>query len=118
MSVRTLYTPAFISDMSPIAMPATGRVMGTPASMSGMELAQTVAIEVEPLDARHSETMRIGYGKISFVGNTARRDFSASAPCPVMRRLNPQTRPVSPTENGGKVWWGMDVFLVSWDSVV
>src|SRR3989344_3531027 len=103
MSVSTLYTPFLASDMRPIAIPATGRVIGTPASMSAMELAHTVAIEVEPLDARHSETMRIVYGKISFVGNTARRDFSASAPCPVVRRLNPPTRPVSPTLNGGKL---------------
>src|SRR3989344_6928408 len=107
MSVSTLYTPDFASDMRPIAIPATGRVMGTPASISAIEPAQTVAIEVEPLDARHSETMRMVYGKTSLVGRTARRDFSASAPCPVMRRLNPPTRPVSPTENGGELEWRM-----------
>src|SRR3989344_3263012 len=101
MSVRTLYV--FPSDMRPIAIPATGRVIGTPASIRAIVPAQTVAIEVEPLDARHSETMRIVYGKISFVGKTARSDFSARAPCPVIRRLNPPTRPVSPTLNGGKL---------------
>src|SRR3989344_9291256 len=103
MSVSTWYTPDFASDMRPIAIPATGRVIGTPASISAIEPAQTVAIEVEPFEARHSETMRIVYGKTSFPGRTARKDFSASPPCAVIRRVNPPTRPVSPTENGGKL---------------
>ncbi len=60
----------------PIAMPATGRVIGTPASMSASVPAQTLAIEVEPFDASDSATMRIVYGKIIFVRqNCAQRFF-------------------------------------------
>src|SRR3990167_7569312 len=92
-----------LADIKPIAIPATGRSIGTPASISAKVPAQTVAMDVEPLEARHSETMRIVYGNFSLVGSTARNAFSARAPCPVIRRLNPPTRPVSPTENGGKL---------------
>ena len=41
-----------------MAMPATGMMMGTPASMSERLEAQTDAIEVEPLDDKTSETSR------------------------------------------------------------
>ena len=40
-------------------MPATGRLIGTPASISDSQPPQTEAIEVEPLDSRISETTRI-----------------------------------------------------------
>ena len=40
-------------------MPATGRLICTPASMSDKVLPQTLAIEDEPLLSRISETMRI-----------------------------------------------------------
>ena len=40
-------------------MPATGLLMGTPASIRASVAAQTVAIELEPLDSRMSETMRM-----------------------------------------------------------
>ncbi len=43
----------------PIATPATGALIGTPASISASVLPQTLAIEVEPLDDRISETRRI-----------------------------------------------------------
>src|SRR3989338_6147492 len=91
------------SDIMPIAIPATGRLIGTPASISASVDEHTVAIEVEPFDARHSETIRIVYGNCSLVGRTTRTDFSASAPCPIIRRFMPPKRPVSPTENGGKL---------------
>ena len=39
-------------------MPATGRFMGTPASISASAPPQTLAIEDEPLDSRMSETTR------------------------------------------------------------
>ena len=42
----------------PIATPATGALIGTPASMSASEPPQTVAIDEEPLDSRMSETTR------------------------------------------------------------
>jgi len=39
-------------------MPATGAVIGTPASISDRDDEQTDAIEVEPFDASTSETRR------------------------------------------------------------
>ena len=39
-------------------MPATDALMGTPASISERVPAHTEAMEVEPLDARTSETRR------------------------------------------------------------
>ena len=84
-------------------MPATGRVMGTPASMSDSELPHTDAIEDEPLDSKMSETTRTVYGKSSIEGITGTSARSASAPWPMSRRLGPPRRPVSPTEKGGKL---------------
>ncbi len=56
MSVRIAY---FLpSLMSPIATPATEARIGTPASIIASEPPQTVAIELEPLDSRISDTMR------------------------------------------------------------
>ena len=43
-----ILSPSFIS---PIATPATGAVIGTPASISARIEPQTVAIEDEPLDS-------------------------------------------------------------------
>ena len=40
-------------------MPATGLLIGTPASMSDSVLPQTLAMEDDPLLSRISETMRI-----------------------------------------------------------
>ena len=40
-------------------MPATGRPIGTPASISANEVPQTVAIDDEPLDSVISETTRM-----------------------------------------------------------
>ena len=51
-------------------MPATGALIGTPASMSESEPPQTEAIDDEPFDSRISETMRIVYGKSSSSGST------------------------------------------------
>ena len=47
------------SLIRPMAMPATGRVRGTPASISASEEPQTEAIEDEPLDSVISDTMRM-----------------------------------------------------------
>ena len=49
----------------PMAMPATGALIGTPASISASEAPHTLAIEEEPLDSRMSETTRIVYGNSS-----------------------------------------------------
>ena len=42
--------------MSPMATPAHAAFMGTAASISAMDPAQTVAIEDDPFDSRISET--------------------------------------------------------------
>src|SRR5438093_4917302 len=56
---------------SPIAMPATWDLIGTPASMSASDAPHTVAIEEDPLDSRMSDTTRIVYGKSASAGSTA-----------------------------------------------
>ena len=43
----------------PMATPATGALMGTPASISESVLPQTLAIEVLPLELKTSDTSRI-----------------------------------------------------------
>ena len=71
---------------NPIAMPATGAVSGTPASMSAMEAPQMLAIDDEPLDSRMSDTTRTVYGNTSRAGITASIARWASAPWPISRR--------------------------------
>ena len=47
---------SFPSLINPIAIPATGSFIGTPASINASDVPQTVAIEEEPLDSVISET--------------------------------------------------------------
>ena len=105
MSVSVTYVvlPSTSSEIRPIAMPATAAFSGTPADSSDMVDAQTEPIEVEPLEPSASETWRIAYGNSSRAGSTGIRARSASAPCPISRRLGEPTRPVSPVEYGGKL---------------
>ena len=42
-----------------MAMPATGRARGTPASIRDRDAPQTVAMDDEPLDSVISETTRM-----------------------------------------------------------
>ena len=42
-----------------MAIPATGAAIGTPASISARQPAQTEAMEVEPLEASTSATRRM-----------------------------------------------------------
>ncbi len=86
-----------------MAIPATGALRGTPAFSSDMVEAQTEPMDVEPLEPRASDTWRIAYGNSSRVGRTGTMARSASAPWPISRRLGEPTRPVSPTEYGGKL---------------
>lgn len=99
MSLST--TKSSPSFTRPIAMPATGALIGTPASISASELPQTEAIEDEPFDSVISETTRIVYGNSSIVGITASTPRLARRPWPISRRFGPIMRPASPTENGG-----------------
>src|SRR4029078_2083102 len=92
--------------MRPMATPATGALIGTPASISDSDDPQTEAIDDEPLDSRMSDTTRIVYGNSSVDGIIGTSARSASAPWPMSRRLGPRMKPASPTENGGKLlWW-------------
>ena len=91
------------SLMRPIATPAHGAVIGTPASISASEPPQTVAIDDEPFDSRISETMRIVYGNSSNCGSSACSARSARLPWPISRRLVPRIILTSPVENGGKL---------------
>src|SRR5262245_43760848 len=101
MSVNRVYlAPSFTR---PIEMPATGSVMGTPASMRASVPPHTDAIDDEPLDSRISETTRTVYGNRSGVGMTAFRLRSARAPWPISRRPGPRIGLHSPTEYGGKL---------------
>ena len=51
--------PISASFTSPTEIPATGLLIGTPAAISPSVAPQTLAIELEPLDSRMSEMMRI-----------------------------------------------------------
>ncbi len=59
------------SFTKPIAIPATGALSGTPASIRDNDAPHTEAIEDEPLDSVMSDTIRITYGKRSAAGRTA-----------------------------------------------
>ena len=56
MSVRTATLAPSLTR--PMATPAQGAFIGTPASMSASEPPHTVAIDDEPFDSRTSETTR------------------------------------------------------------
>ena len=90
-----------VSVTSPTEMAPTCSAMGTPASMSAMDPAQTAAIELEPLLSMVSALSRTANGHASEPGNAAASDFSAKAPCPISRRLSPPLLGVSSMEKDG-----------------
>src|SRR3989338_5328390 len=102
MSVRILYLP-LSSKTNPIAIPATGALRGTPASIKLMLEADTVAIEDDPLEERISETTLTVYGNSSFLGINGSRALWARTPCPISRLPGPLEALASPTEYGGKL---------------
>src|SRR5688572_30566510 len=101
MSDRT--AKSLPSLIRPIAMPATGVLMGTPASISASEEPHTEAIDDEPFDSVISDTQRTTYGKSPFAGITAATPRFASLPWPISRRFGASWFEISPTENGGKL---------------
>ena len=80
MSLSTAYLPLFSSITSPMAMPATGALSGTPASIIASEPPHTEAIDDEPFDSRMSDTTRTVYGNCSSPGIIGASARSASAP--------------------------------------
>src|SRR5919202_3286749 len=95
-------------------MPPTGALLGTPAPISASVEPQTEPIDDDPFDSSVSETSRIVYGKSSAPGITASSARCASAPWPMSRRFGPRMNPVSPTEYGGEVLWGVFPPPFSW----
>src|ERR1700719_23700 len=57
MSVKIEYL-VLSPTTSPIAIPAQGDLIGTPASISASDPPQTVAIDDDPFDSRMSESKR------------------------------------------------------------
>ena len=56
---RSIFLPAASNSVtSPMLIPATGALMGTPASRRARVPPQTEAMEVEPLDSIISEEIR------------------------------------------------------------
>ena len=84
-------------------MPATGALIGTPASIKASVEAHTLPIEVLPFELSTSDTSRIVYAKSFSSGMTATSAFSASAPCPIYRLPVEPILLTSPVENGGKL---------------
>ena len=66
-----------------------------------MDPAHTAAIELEPLLSVVSALRRTANGHASALGSAAASDFSASAPCPISRRLSPPRLGVSSMEKDG-----------------
>ena len=79
-------------------MPATGFLMGTPASISASVEPQMDAWLVEPLELSTSDTPRMAYGNSSTLGSTGSRARSARAPWPISRRPGLRGARASPTE--------------------
>ena len=78
MSDKTLKSSP--SLINPIAIPATGSLIGTPASINARDVPQTVAIEEEPLDSVISDTILKVYGNASFEGSEELIALHASLP--------------------------------------
>ena len=102
MSLKIAYFPVFSSVINPIAIPETGALIFTPASISASVPAQTVAIDEEPFDSRISETIRIVYG-LSSIGITFFKERIARLPWPISRRPAPRFGRTSPVEKPGKL---------------
>ena len=98
ISVRTATLPDSSSLIRPIATPATGALIGTPASIRESVLAQVLAIDDEPLLARTSLTSLNAYGNSSSEGITGSSARSARAPWPISLLpgdLSPLASPVA-----------------------
>ena len=89
------------SNIRPIATPATSFWVLTPAALSASEPPQTLAIELEPLLSKISETTLIVYGDArSMLGARARL---AKFPCPSSRLPGALSGLASPTLKPGKL---------------
>ena len=78
-------------------MPLTGRLIGTPASISASVEPQTEPIDDEPFDSSVSETRRIVYGNRQRPSDRLERALG-EGPVADVAPLEPRMKPVSPTE--------------------
>ncbi len=76
-AISDIITDFLPSVIKPMAIPLTGAVIGTPASISAMHELQVAAIDVEPFWLIISVTERMVYGKSASAGNTGIKAFSA-----------------------------------------
>ena len=89
---------SFPSKISPIAIPDTGLLIGTPAFIMEIHPPQTEAIDEEPFDSVIFDSNLIEYGNTSKEGRIPFKARSASLPCPTSRLAAGPMRPTSPTE--------------------
>ena len=89
--------------INPIAIPAAGLFIGTPASNNANVEPQTDACEVEPLELKTSDTNLIVYGNSSSDGINGSRALSANAPWPISLLPGPLNGLTSPTLYPGKL---------------
>ena len=111
MSVSIIYLSGlFLSVTSPVEIPATGFLIGTPASIKASVLPHMLACDVEPFEDKTSETTLIEYGNSSSEGITGTSAFSANAPCPISLLPGPLEGLASPTLYDGKLYWCIYLF--------
>ncbi len=103
ISVRIVYLDSSSLVISPIAIPATGALIGTPAAIKLRHPEQIVAWLDEPLLSKTSDTTLIVYGKSSSLGITWAKALSPRAPWPISLLPGEPYLPTSPTENWGKL---------------
>ena len=99
-------------SIRPIAIPDTGFLIGTPASIRARQEPQVDAIEDDPFEDRTSDTTLIAYGNSSSLGITGRSALSASAPWPISLLPGLRGGFGSPVEYPGKLYWCMYLLVV------
>ena len=80
MSVISMKSSSLSPVTRPTDIPATGRLIGTPAAISESVEPQILACDVEPFELIISETSLIAYGNSSSLGITGRSALSPKAP--------------------------------------
>ena len=86
-----------------MATPATGALIGTPASMSDSEAPQTEAIDDRAVRLENFRDDADDVRELLHVRHHAATPRRARLPWPISRRFGEPIMPVSPTENGGKL---------------
>ena len=103
ISVKTSSSVKSFEVINPIAIPAAGLFIGTPASKSANVLPQTEACEVDPFELNTSDTNLIVYGNSASEGISGSKALSAKAPWPISLLPGPLNGLTSPTLYAGKL---------------